>query len=66
MDLRCRIGLHQYAPQSSERTRTGESVYDVPGLYLECTRCHHAKVRHLDPAAERHHSQSRDHTEDHP
>ena len=66
MDLRCRVGWHQYAPQTSERTPTGESVHDIPGVYLECARCHHSKFIHVDDASERHHSKSRDHTEGHP
>jgi hypothetical protein len=65
-DLRCRVGWHHYEPRTSERTRSGELVYDVPGLHLECSRCHHPKLVHLDPADERHHSQSRDHTEGRP
>jgi hypothetical protein len=60
MDLRCRFGWHEYARQTSERTGSGESVYDLPGVPLECARCHHVKVVHLDPADERHHSQSRE------
>lgn len=60
MDVRCRFGWHQYVQQVSERTSLGVSVYELPGVRLECTRCHHVKVVHLDPADERRHSLSKE------
>ena len=60
MDIRCRAGWHQYAPRTSEWTSTGESVHDIPGVYLECSRCHHSKFIDIDPVDERRRSLSRD------
>lgn len=62
-DLRCAMGWHNYVPLSPDHK---QSTYDIPGVPLECSRCKKSKLLHLDPADARHHSQSRDHTGDHP
>lgn len=35
---RCMVGLHRYVPR--QHPGTERSVTDVPGMELECTRCH--------------------------
>lgn len=46
-DVRCIVGLHDYAPP---QTPAGDrATSDHPGLRLECTRCRKAKEFRVAP-----------------